>query len=269
MNAPLYRVLHGTFVVRDHAPDAGTLRFVPDRPRELDALPATHRLRVASDRSVRVKLEGIDAPEVNYEGYSQPLAQSSRDALLAEMGFDRLVFDDDGFVRAAAVGRVRGTVFTRGIDIEGRVIGYVVRVPKMNSVRETVNATLLRDGHVYPLAYDTQPPAHREEFAAMARLARAEGKRIWKLDRTRAFEPEEIESCMILPKLFRRVIGYVGDGLAGFSGAMPTWLIHEARGQNDVLVVDDHMTRLSNVLSANAGAISMDIDLAAVVFVAR
>lgn len=259
-----YRHLHGTFVVGGHAPDGGTLRFVPDRLRELDSLPGTHRLRLGTDGSVPVKLEGIDAPEVNYEGYSQPLGQAARDALLAAMGFSGVVFDGDGFVRGARVESVRGNVRTRGVDIEGRVIAYVSGGSEEAPVRECVNALLLRCGHAYPLAYDTQSTADRDELRSAARVARRRLRGVWPFDRTERFAIDGLATVLVWPKLFRRAIAFRGDGHRSFQD----WL-NETPGENDVVVDGRGMTRLSAVVRESDDMVSVAIRPTDAVFVAR
>jgi endonuclease YncB( thermonuclease family) len=279
MTTPLYRVLHGTFVVRGHSLDGGTLRFVPDRPHELDALPSTHRLRFATDGSVCVKLEGIDAPAIHYENLSQPFGEAARRALLAAVGLKALVFDDEGIVRDGVVDRVRGSVLTRAIDIEGRVIAYVLIAPPTDGggvdptlLLRTVNATLLRSGAVYPLAYDTQPRAHRAAFSELARRARTERIGIWRSESSRSFRLTDrcaiAHAAQILPKLFRRCVAYLDDRNAG-ARSLRDWLESEAGGDNDVILVGDELVRLSQVMGECEGLVTVAIDSCDAVFVAR
>ena len=58
MDASRYTVLHGHFVLRGHAPDGDSVRFVPDRVRLLDSLRGQVRLRLGEDAGVQVRLEG-------------------------------------------------------------------------------------------------------------------------------------------------------------------------------------------------------------------
>lgn len=285
-SAPLYRVLAGTFVVAGYAPDGDSLRFVPDRPHELDPLPSTHRLRFAKDGSVPTRLEGIDAPELHYDRARQPLGQQSRDALLVIVGFTHVdAFDD--VVRASTPAFVRGAILTRAIDPQGRVIAYALadpiaktlrtdrrtRIPRA-LLRETFNAAMLARGMAYPLAYDTQPEDHRTAFASLAREARASRRGVWSRDRTKSFRLAGRGSigargALIFPKLFRRCVAFLEDRLAGFDGTIARWLESEAGGDNDVVMVGRELTRLSAVLGQVGEVVQTKVDVTRVVFVAR
>ena len=51
------------------------MRFVPDELRAFEALERSHLASFGHDTSVCVRLEGIDAPELHYEGAQQPAAK--------------------------------------------------------------------------------------------------------------------------------------------------------------------------------------------------
>ncbi|MBI2389514.1 MAG: thermonuclease family protein [Deltaproteobacteria bacterium] len=271
MDRPRYHVLPGTFVAQGYAPDGDSIRFAPDRLAALDELPGTLRLRVAKDTSVQLRLEGIDAPELHYLAHAQRLGDAARDALLHALAIDDAHVEHDFVTRARYV---RGTILTRSIDPNGRVIAYAFRHVAPLHVRSSVNAEMLRAGMAYPLAYDTQPAEDRRAFAAIARLARMKKLGVWAIDRTPAFPLATERSigphgALIFPKLFRRCLAYVSERLSGFRGDFRAWLEGEAGADNDVVIVRGRLMRLSALVEEVGREVRTRVDGARVVFVAR
>lgn len=271
MDRPRYHVLPGTFVAQGYAPDGDSIRFAPDRLAALDELPGTLRLRVAKDTSVQLRLEGIDAPELHYLAYAQRLGAAARDTLLRALGIDDAHVEHDLVTRARWV---RGTILTRSIDRNGRVIAYAFRDGARLEPSCSVNAAMLRAGMAYPLAYDTQPASDRRTFAAIARLARIQRLGVWALDRTAAFTLASDRSigphgALIFPKLFRRCLAYVSDRLSGFRGDLRAWLEGEAGADNDVVIVRGRLMRLSALVEEVGREVRTRVDGGRVVFVAR
>lgn len=284
MTAPVYRVLHGTFVVVGYAPDGHTIRFIPDRPSLLDSLSGLMRLRVAEDRSVMLRLEGIDAPELHWSQESQPLATAARDTLLRELGFVELTYSDC-WVSHHANGEVRGAIATRGIDARGRVIAYAfprgLGDRKQDSMTisahvaaTSANAAMLSQGMAYPLAYDTQPAEHRAAFRAIAQQARTARRGVWAVDETARFWLESERSLgehgqLVFPKLFRRCVAFLDDRERGWEGGISQWLETEAHGDNDVVLVGRTLRRLSELVVERGAVVETRVDPTEAVFVAR
>ena len=70
-----YSSIEGWAVIDGYQPDGDTIRFVPDALPQVFALPRGQLVTAAKDTSVAVSLEGIDAPELHYEGAEQPAAR--------------------------------------------------------------------------------------------------------------------------------------------------------------------------------------------------
>ena len=138
-------------------------------------------------------------------------------------------------VESADQDRVRGHVLSNGIDANGRVIGFVepgdAAEPDGAQVfldepraRRTVNAALLADGLVYAALYSTLPASLRAEFAQTARAARAAGAGLWPRATADPDGPAQIadraalETLVLWPKLFRRLVPYLAEGADGFDG---------------------------------------------------
>ena len=59
---PSLLALRGELVVVGKQPDGDSIRFVPDSPALLRRLRRADRVRVSSDGSVQLRLDGIDRP---------------------------------------------------------------------------------------------------------------------------------------------------------------------------------------------------------------
>jgi endonuclease YncB( thermonuclease family) len=271
MEKQAYRAIRGTFVAGGYAPDGDSIRFAADRASELDTLSGSLRLRFANDTSVQLRLEGIDAPELHYLARAQRCADIARDALLRALGIGgaRIVHD---YVEHAEL--ARGTILARGVDVNGRVIAYAFTDGAALDIARSVNATLLRDGMAYPLAYDTQPEVHRALFASFARAARRAGTGIWQHDRTGEFRLASaasigVRGALIFPKLFRRCVAFLTDRFSGFRGGIREWLESEGGPVNDVVIVGRRLRRLSELIAEGERSVTTRTDAMKVVFVAR
>lgn len=226
----LYHLIPGEIVLTGYAPDGDSVRFLPRRAhaRALDRLTRASLLeRSARDGSVQVRLEGIDAPELHYEGAAQPRGASARDALLAWLGVTDARYADDGAsLVQASPARAPVTLLTNTVDLHGRPIGYLVRGPlhargarcqvDAQLLMASANVAMLRGGHAYPLVYTSLAPVHRTVIRRVARVARRMRKGVWRDDRTRrgvvlhhglsALGPE---GALVFPKLFRRCVDYL------------------------------------------------------------
>jgi len=221
---------------------------MPNDPAPLGLLRRSTLLKWSNvNGSVQLRLEGIDAPELHYASAGQPRAASARDALLSWLGATSVTCAPDGAtVTACAPEIIPCTILTSGIDARGRVIAYLLRAcPDTGArrhrvsaavLRATANFALLEAGHVYPLAYTSQPSDHRTLFRGTARKARAKRLGVWNDDATaRGFALRGVRSvgpsgALILPKLFRRCVDYFADRYQGFGGTFVEWLAGHGSG---------------------------------------
>ncbi|MBK6691016.1 MAG: nuclease [Myxococcales bacterium] len=243
MYIPLYEALDGWILLPGYAPDGDSVRFFAKEPARYGALRRARLLRRgATDGSVQLRLEGIDAPELHYAQASQPRGESARDALLAWLGVTGVACAADGAtIVAATPPAVPVTLLANAVDARGRVIAYVLprrseeRAKRHRAtterIRTSANHALLEGGHVYPLAYTSMPEVHVRLFRAAARRARARKLGIWRDDATsRGFELHGARSvgahgALILPKLFRRCMEFFTKRYAeSFTGSFVEWL---------------------------------------------
>ncbi|MDQ4144909.1 MAG: lamin tail domain-containing protein [Actinomycetota bacterium] len=244
-----YTLLRGEFVIRypdmprqGPEPDGDTVKFAPDIPALVEGLPRiSGRPPDISDRGISVRLEAIDALETHFADTHQELAgaNAARDALLAHLGFSNVVFFDDlpNKVQSADADQLRGHVLSNGIDANGRMIGFVYPGDPAGPdgsevfvdpplVETSINAKLLAEGHVYPAFYGTLPAELREHLARMSRAARASQapSGVWSRavadpnTAARVADLAALETLVIWPKLFRRIVPYFAAGNIGFDG---------------------------------------------------
>src|SRR3954451_13237473 len=233
-----YTLLAGEFVIRypdlprgGPQPDGDTVKFDPDSPALVEALPRPSGGRPDINQGgISVRLGAIDALETHFEGAHQELAgaDAARDELLRALGFTGVTFFPElpNTVESADQDRVRGHVLSNGIDANGRVIGFVepgdaaepdgaqVFLDDARASR-SVNAALLAAGLVYAGLYSTLPASLRAEFALTARAARAAGAGIWPRatadpdGAANIADRAALEALAPWPKLFRRLVPYL------------------------------------------------------------
>lgn len=291
MAPPFGLAFHGDLTVIGKRPDGDSMRFVPDSPDNLSDLARSHRLRISDDGSVQLRFEGIDTPEVHYNGEEQPLGEVARDRLLALAGFRDVELKPDGSVTDASPATRPAVVLATAVDPNGRPIAYVLprlardpaegrwREVTAGRVRASYNSRLIADGSAYPTFYTSTPAAHRRILRALAETARERKLGVWAVDRTARFTLGDQESIgprgqLILPKLFRRCTDYLRARAEGYEGTLPEWLVASSepgqRLQDDSVVVGGREeVPLSSLLKQDGERISFSGDLLDIVFVEK
>ena len=286
-----YTVLRGEFVIRyadaprqGPEPDGDTVKFRPDTPALLRALP--RRSGVPADlgpRGVSVRLEAVDALETHFGDAHQELvgATAARELLLAELGFTGVGFfpDQPNKVEFADQDWLRGHVLSNGIDANGRVIGFVYPGDPACSdgasvfvdealVDGSVNALLLVRGLAYPAFYGTLPATLRVHLAAASRAARAAEPALGIWPRATG-DPNEaaqvtglaqLQTLVLWPKLFRRVVPYLAAGFTDFDD-FDAWLRADPVHRDDELYLLDRLEsgNMHDVVHASGDSIQMTV----------
>ena len=256
-----YTLLRGSFVIRypdlprhGPEPEGDTIKFRPDTPAVVEGLPRlSGRPPDIDARGVTVRLEAIDALDILFRATHQNLviANTGRDELLRRLGFTNVHFFDDlpNRVQAADQDAVRGHVLSSGVDANGNVVGWVypgehpgpdgARVSVLKAL-ESVNASLLADGWVYPLFHTTLTPVVRLHMEGRSMGARADGLGLWRRStaephrRATITDPADLEELIIWPKLFRRVVPYLASGFTDFD-SFDAWLRADPVHRDDEL----------------------------------
>ncbi len=278
-----YYAFTGAFTTAGTSPDGDTIRFRPDFSKNLRALAGWASLSKQGSKqsAVSVRLEGVDAPELHYEGARQRRSAGARTRLLRRLGFSRFELLHDWVMRAA---ETRGVIIARAADVRGRVIRFVYRLGDVAIARDAMvaldraivaasaNAHMLATGAAYPLAYASLEADVRRQLRGLARDARGAHHGVWSDDATRAFALSGVASvgargALVFPKLFRRCVTACGEG-ARDGGEFLEWL-RGSREHDDEIRVNGRSVRMSALLAVRGGRLRIEVDPTALVFVPR
>jgi len=189
--------------------------------------------RVMASGGLRVRLQGIDAPELHYRVkdtfYRQP-----RGAYAARRLNEALRFYSGDAQPCEIVTRVDSPA--QAFDIFGRLVGDVFIGAGME--KQNINLQLLREGLAVPTFYDSMEVDEINVALDAARRGRAAQDSIWKqytaemtLDQSLVSphpgSPIDVEKpdlgLVILPKLFRRLSTHIlaaGGSLQTFKASL-------------------------------------------------
>ena len=220
----LYKVIAGTFHVKGFSPDGDSIRFQANNPANWDFFTwETEADKNAKRKQLRV--EAIDAMETHYEGYHQPrtFALAAMESLLELLGIKSVTYSlsltqfvdaDDGkpgFIASAVTdrfGRPVSYVFPKSAKLTDGALMDSAALP----LDDSINFQLAREGLVYPTFYKTTDRVFAEKIRAVVARARKTKRGIWSIDRTSDFTIWDIrtlqEDILLLPKLFRRLVGF-------------------------------------------------------------
>jgi endonuclease YncB( thermonuclease family) len=274
----LYKVIAGTFHVKGLRPDGDSIRFRAKDMANWDFFNwQTEADKTAKTKQLRV--ESIDALEIHYEGYHQPrpFAVAALESLLEileirsvtySLSLAQIVDADDG---------KSGFIASAGIDRYGRPVSYVF--PKSANLSDgavvdstslplddSINFQLAREGLVYPTFYTTTDRIVAEKIRAVIARARSTKRGIWSINRTPDFTIWDVrtvqEDIMILPKLFRRLVGFF-DNYADF-GKLKEYL--EKQRDNLVLWDGTKKKSLADLMKISGRRIQMKTPVEDILF---
>lgn len=295
MAAPYFLCIHGELVIVGYEPDGDSVRFIADDVTRYGQLKRADRIRPSQrDRSVQLRFEGVDAPELHYGTDAQPLGDTARDALLAWIGFTAIEYDQKSKtrVRSATPTSVRAAILAQMAEVNGRPVAYVLvetagNLPADGTwvnvdealLDQTLNARLLSEGQAYYTVYTSTPVNHRHHFQALADDARTKELGVWGQDSTADWVLADQASIgpdgqLILPKLFRRCTDYLKAVAKGFTGNLGDWLIASSatptRDENDrVLLRNTTEVHLSDLIQQRNQHIAFQADLLELTFVEK
>lgn len=290
MASPFYQAIAGKFIIVGKEPDGDSVRFIADNPDLYEQLQRSFRIKLSRDRSVQLRLEGIDTPEVHYGSDAQILGDKARDRLLNLIGFDNIKFKGNQ-VQSADPDTVSGVILCGAADANGRPISYLL-VGEANQVKDekwtrvdaallrtTINFQMLTEGAAYYTVYTSTPLEHRRLLRQEALAARNDNLGVWAEDTTSEFELVDKKSItapkgqLILPKLFRRSIDYLKAVDKGFRGNLKDWLIENSKGsrnENDRVVTNDGVeVNLSDLIEQRNSRVAFQADLLNITFLEK
>jgi endonuclease YncB( thermonuclease family) len=260
--------------------DGDTLKFKPDHPGQVSGLqsPGGARADFNGRGMVNLRLEGIDALETHFQHAHQNLrwAETARNALLQAAGFGQVAFWEDLPQKVKTVENhpAPGYILARGLDPFGRVIAFVFPgqidlvdgaqvFMDMAMLEQSINAMLVRQGLVYPAFYSTLPADLRERLAQMTREARNDRMGLWPeavatVERSATVTgPAALQDLVVWPKLFRRLVGYLGTGFTALDG-FDAWLRADPVNRDDfVLLPNREVGNMHDLIEIEGNTLSM------------
>ncbi|RJR42200.1 MAG: nuclease [Deltaproteobacteria bacterium] len=257
--------ISGTFHVTGYNPDGDSLHFQAlnaDNWGRLRGRP----VRLNRQGQAQLRLEGIDALELNYEGWHQPLkyAREALDFLLSHLRIRGNLFGPSHARDGAA-----GYILARHAEKNRRPVAFVFAgdPPWPDGekvfldaalVRQSVNYLLLQEGLVYPTYYEGLYADLREELTRGVQAARRERLGLWPRDCSNSGVTMDegqagLEKCVILPKLFRRLVRFIKEnrdisGFKDYLDATPDPAVHLPTGR---------LTGLADLVEVRGNAVKL------------
>jgi endonuclease YncB( thermonuclease family) len=280
-------LIKGTFQLVGASPDGDSVRFYPDDPQA--TVKAGLKVRLNSRGGMQLRLDAIDALETHYRAgtlWHQPVefGSSAASNLLTYLGFKKVERDDRGTVTSATPDKVPGHILTRFADKYGRAVAFAhtgqrpgrsvdgsqVHVD-VKALKTSANYKLVAAGLAYPTFYSLLYPDLRQALADAAVAARKAGSGLWASDVTnkgfRLKSRKQLsEELVILPKLFRRLAGYLALDESG--GVSLTGFAHYLDTLNDRLftVPDGHSTEFATLVTVQRQTIKLTVEPERIVF---
>ncbi|NJL09524.1 MAG: thermonuclease family protein [Calothrix sp. SM1_7_51] len=284
-------LIQGKFRVVKASPDGDSIRFIAKNPENWQKI--SKRVRANYTGGVQLRLDSIDALEThfqarvgNLETVKQPpkYARAASDELLKFLGYKKFTRNDNEIITSAEPAEVPGYILTKFADQYGRGVAFVFPGEAKQKdgsdvhidealLKKSVNYHLLTQGLVYPTFYSKLFPDLRKVLASGSQVARQEKKGLWSLDKTNdGFTLESLETItkevVILPKLFRRLVAYLGinDGSASLEG-FSSYL--ESTDDKVIILPDGHVTGFDYVVKVEGQNIKLNIAPENLVFVEK
>jgi hypothetical protein len=240
-------------------------------------------------------MEGIETLESRYVPYrsrwvwrqAPDLTSATAVSVARELGFLRAEFDDDGVVTHSEPDRARGYVLVRGVDRQGRLVGYAFRGRRpepyhdlsehevdLEEILNSINWTPLRQGLAYCSFHSRMEADLRDVLADAASYAQDRDRGIWPRDVTaeglQLGTPEEFRiGTVIYPRLFRRLADYLErEGVDLHDQIDPRALPGFLRTHDEevFLLPEERSAEFSSLVTIDGRQVSMDFSEADILF---
>jgi len=254
-------LIKGTFHVVGYSPDGDSIRF-----KAKDSTLWKKLSGPAAELNARghaqLRIEAVDALETHYQGFCQPqrTARAATSCLLSHLGINEVVWNDTHSTVVKAQDGTEGFILARSTESNRRPVAFVfageteekdgAEITLNESIlKESFNYRLLASGLAYPMYYNGLFSDLRLPLTEAVTSARAEGKGLWPNDKTtRGFSVSSLkaitEEVAILPKLFRRIVDYIGEG-----GKIDGFKEHLQKGCEPLVRIQQvHFTRLDAIV---------------------
>ena len=254
-------LIKGTFHVLGYSPDGDSIRFKAKDPSLWKKLSG-QAVELNARGHAQLRIEAVDALETHYQGFCQPHkpARAAARYLLTYLGINEVVWNETHSIVVKAQDGARGFILARSTESFRRPVAFVfageteekdgAEINLDESIlKESLNYRLLVRGLVYPMYYNGLFSDLRLPLTEALTHARAEGLGLWPYDRTtKGFSVSDLDAIMeevaILPKLFRRIVNYMGDG-----GRIDGFKEHLQKGCEPLVKIEPvHFTRFDAIV---------------------
>jgi endonuclease YncB( thermonuclease family) len=263
-------LIKGTFHVKGYSPDGDSVRFRANNSANWKKLsgPAAE---LNARGHAQLRMEAVDALETHYEGYHQPLKQAKAAGrfLLSSLGINEVVWNENQGTVIKAQDGTKGYILARCTERNRRPVAFVFSgeteqndgeevLLDANKLKESLNYKLITRGLAYPTYYNGLFSDLRNVFTEAMIKAKAENRGLWPYDRTtKGFPVSDLatltEDVAILPKLFRRIMDYMGNG-----GKIDGFKDHLLTGCEPVVRIEQvHFTRLDAIVQVKGDKVRM------------
>jgi hypothetical protein len=254
-------LIKGTFHVLGYSPDGDSIRFKA-KDYTLWKKLSGPAAELNARGHAQLRIEAVDALETHYQGFCQPEqpARAATSCLLSHLGINEVVWNDTHSTVVKAKDGTEGFILARSTESNRRPVAFVfageteekdgAEITLNESIlKESFNYRLLASGLAYPMYYNGLFSDLRLPLTEAVTSARAEGKGLWPYDKTtRGFSVSGLraitEEVAILPKLFRRIVDYMGEG-----GKIDGFKEHLQKGCEPLVRIQQvHFTRLDAIV---------------------
>lgn len=272
-------LIKGTFHVEGYSLDGDSIRFRADDPvnwKKLSGPPvALNALGHA-----HIRMEAVDALETNFQGFHQPLrlARPAVRYLLTSLGIHEVVWDETkSRVIKAECGKngadgkdgIKGYILARSTESLRRPVAFVFAGESEEKdgseinlnesiLTKSLNYGLIVRGLAYPMYYSGLFSDLRLPLTYASVRAREEERGIWPYDlTTKGFSMANLgtitNEVAILPKLFRRIVGYMGEG-----GSIDGFVDHLRNGCDPMVkVAQVQFTRFDSIVEVKGDRVKL------------
>jgi endonuclease YncB( thermonuclease family) len=224
-----FTLIKGTFHVAGYSPDGDSVRFKAQDSSLWKKLSGP-AVQANARGHAQLRIEAVDALETHYMGFSQPLgaARTARDFLLSFLGIEDVEWDENERTVVKAKDGTEGHILARSTESNRRPVAFVFAGKSdekdgaeinldRSILKGSLNYRLLARGLAYPMYYNGLFSDLRSPLSRAVANARSGGLGLWPLDKTnKGFSVSSLkaitEEVAVLPKLFRRIISYMGEG---------------------------------------------------------
>ncbi len=277
-----FHLIKGTFHVAGYSPDGDSIRFQADVRGNwglLDGPPVELNAR----GHAQLRIEAIDTLETHYQGHHQPLqlANEATHFLLDTLGIKKVKFDKAGTKVVSAQDGTHGYILSRTAERYHRPVSFVFAgnaeeddgaqvFVRPSRLEQSVNYKSALAGLAYPTYYTGLFSDLRKKISSAADKARKNGKGIWSQDKTtRGFTVSSLASVtdeeVILPKLFRRIVNFMGDG-----GGIDGFKDYLAANPDPVLELKTgHFTHLDTFVEVTGNEVKLTVEPENLVFIEK